>query len=569
MDVTLPIPQLTNTFTEDGYLQRNLRRILGDARYAEVEEDLSRFGADCAGPIREAGRQCELHPPYHVPHDAWGNRIDEVWTCPEWKGMHSIAAKEGLIALAYSRPLGKEMSRVYQLAKLYLFAPSSGLYSCPLAMTDGAAFVIEKVLRESKSEGEGYRNAQLEGALRHLTSQDEKEFWTSGQWMTERGGGSDVGAATATTAVESQDEEGVWLLAGNKWFTSATDAHMTFTLARASEANGGLDMFYLPTRDHQGKLNGIEIVRLKDKLGTRQLPTAEMNLNGSRAVRVTRGGRGLGMIMNLASITRVHNTVSAAAGMRRIVQLAKDYSTKREAFGRKLMELPAHVAALAELEVEARAACCLWLEMARLLGRIEAATATDDETMIFRLMVPLSKLQTGRQAVDVASKGIELFGGAGYMEDTGLPAHLRDAQVLAIWEGTSNVQAMDVRRVITQTGWRALAALRRRFETTIGADARVCSLLDKAERLLRDEFSEPLVLRASFLLARAVSGGLMLEHARDGKAMMSDAIAADRWLNGEMLVMRGTKVHAENKALVYAEGDCVLTSQRRDEVSAL
>ncbi|KAF4672628.1 hypothetical protein FOL46_008683 [Perkinsus olseni] len=569
MDVTLPIPQLTNTFAEDGYLQRNLRRILGDARYAEVEQDLSRFGADCAGPIREAGRRCELHPPYHIPYDAWGNRTDDVWTCPEWKGMHAIAAKEGLIALAYSRPLGKETSRVYQLAKLYLFAPSSGLYSCPLAMTDGAAFIIEKVLRGSKAEreGEGYRNAQLEGALRHLTSQDEKEFWTSGQWMTERGGGSDVGAATATTAVES--EEGVWLLSGNKWFTSATDAHMTFTLARTSDANGGLDMFYLPTRDNQGKLNGLEIVRLKNKLGTRQLPTAEMNLNGSRAVRVTRGGRGLGMIMNLASITRVHNTVSAAAGMRRIVQLAKDYSTRREAFGRKLMELPAHVAALAELEVEARAACCLWLEMARLLGRIEAATASNDETMMFRLMVPLSKLQTGRQAVDVASRGIELFGGAGYMEDTGLPAHLRDAQVLAIWEGTSNVQAMDVVRVNTQTGGRALAALRRRFETTIGADARVTSLLDKAERLLRDEFSEPLVLRASFLLARAVSGGLMLEHARDGKAMMSDAIASDRWLNGEMVVMHGTKVHAENKALVYAEGDYAITSQRRDGVSAL
>lgn len=145
MDVTLPIPELTNTFIQDGYLRRNLKRILGGARYAEVDEDLRRFGSECAGPIREAGRQCELHTPYHIPYDAWGNRIDEIWTCPQWKNMHIIAAQEGLIALAYTRPLGKEISRVYQLSKLYLFAPSSGLYSCPLAMTDGAAFVIEKV----------------------------------------------------------------------------------------------------------------------------------------------------------------------------------------------------------------------------------------------------------------------------------------------------------------------------------------------------------------------------------------------------------------------------------------
>ncbi|KAF4672173.1 hypothetical protein FOL47_000824 [Perkinsus chesapeaki] len=569
MNVTLPIPKLNNTFLQDEYLQRNLRRIFGDARYSEVESDLIRFGGDCAGPILEAGRQCELHPPYHRPYDAWGNRVDEIWTCPEWKGMHGIAAKEGLIALAYSRPLGREISRLYQLAKLYLFAPSSGLYSCPLAMTDGAAFVIEKVLQKAGVDGRLKR--ELEEAFSHLTSQNPDEFWTSGQWMTERGGGSDVSAATATTAAaavkDTGQEDEVWLLSGNKWFTSATDAHMTFTLARTPDTNGKVDMFYLKTRDQQGKLNGLEVVRLKDKLGTRQLPTAEMNLVNSQAMRVTEDGKGVGMIMNLASITRIHNTISASSGMRRILQLAVDYSTKREAFGRKLMELPAHVAALAELEVEARASCSLWLEMGRLLGKVEAGTASDDEALVFRLLVPLSKLQTGRQGVDVASKGIELFGGAGYMEDTGLPAHLRDAQVLAIWEGTSNVQALDVLRVIAQTNGAALAALRRRF-----SDSRVISLIAPAEQLLCDEFPEPLALRAAVLLGRAVSGGLMLEHASylGSTACKSDMLAATRWLEGSS--GSGAQVHMDNIMLVYGGSNTCLSFNRMSRpegVSAL
>jgi alkylation response protein AidB-like acyl-CoA dehydrogenase len=229
------------------------------------------------------------------------------------------------------------------MLKLFLYSPSSGLFSCPLAMTDGAAKTIEAA------------SLNLSDAFTRLTSRDPKVFWTSGQWMTERGGGSDVAGGTDTRAVldntDSGQQQHMYRLYGYKWFSSATDSDMTLTLGRVVDEQGnvcagtkGLSMFYLLTRlENTNQLNGIQIVKLKDKLGTRQLPTAELLLDGALAQRVSPLGRGVAAISSMLTVTRMHNIVSSVAWIRKMTLLARDYATKRKAFGKTLDQHPLHM----------------------------------------------------------------------------------------------------------------------------------------------------------------------------------------------------------------------------------
>lgn len=436
-------PKLGNQYDEDRTLRRYLARRFSSDMLAEVESDLRRFGGRCVGDIAQLGEDAHAHEPTLRQFDPWGNRIDEIETARGWQELDRISAEEGLVAIGYERRFGA-LSRVHQFAKLYLFNPSSATYSCPLAMTDGAARLLE-VMGDAELRS---------GALRRLTTRDPDEFWTSGQWMTERTGGSDVGR----TETIARHESGPWYrLHGTKWFTSATTSQMAMTLARIEEhgastvGSRGLSLFYLETRDAAGRLNNILIHRLKDKLGTRSLPTAELGLMGARAKLVGKPGEGVRNIITLVNVTRVYNAIAAAATLRRGLALARDYASRREAFGRRLIDQPLHAATLANLEVEFQAGFHLAMRAVELLGREECGAATADESAVLRLLTPLAKLYTARQAVAGMSEVLELFGGAGYVEDTGLPRLLRDAQVLSIWEGTTNVLSLDALRAIERS----------------------------------------------------------------------------------------------------------------------
>src|SRR6185312_3001212 len=266
----------------------------------------------------------------------------------------------------------------------------------------------------------------------------------SGQWMTERTGGSDV----SSTSTEARPQGGGWRLYGTKWFTSATTSEIAVTLAKDSEAGGKLSLFLLELRDSAGELNDIFVHRLKDKLGTWALPTAELSLQGTPAVRVGEPGKGVKQIATVLNITRLYNASSAVSYMRRGVALAADYAGKRRAFGKLLMDQPLHRETLAELEAEYVGALHLVLHLAALLGKSETGKAAASDEMLLRLLTPIAKLYTAKQSIAVASEVLECFGGAGYVEDTGLPRLLRDCQVLSIWEGTTNVLSLDVLRVL-------------------------------------------------------------------------------------------------------------------------
>ncbi|CAI5650449.1 unnamed protein product [Oreochromis niloticus] len=535
-------PVLKNPFVEDALLRGYLKRHIPQEA---ILSDLCAFGEHVAKEVDGWGRECEVNPPRLMHFDPWGRRVDHIVTSHAWKRMKDLSAQEGLVAIGYERSFG-EWSRVYQMSKLYLFSPSSGLYTCPLAMTDGAAKVIQS-LGVSRP---------VEDAYSRLTTRHPERFWTSGQWMTERQGGSDVASGTETVAVPQTD--GSYKLHGFKWFTSATDADMTLTLARVQDKTGatipgskGLSLFYAEvSRDEDGQLRGIEVQRLKDKLGTRQMPTAELLLDGLPAHRLSEEGRGVASIANMLTITRIHNSVSAAAAMRRVLQLARDYGTRRTAFGKLLKDHPLHMQTLARMEVESRGAFLLVMDVCRLLGREESGVATKHDAHLLRLLTPVVKLYTGKQAVAVVSEGLESFGGQGYIEDTGLPGILRDAQVLSIWEGTTNVLSLDVLRCVARSSGMVLHAYFSRTKSLL-AGASGVSLLAPAVNAVGgalcelEEFVQVAATKApsylelaardlAYSLARIYTGALLIDHACWKGASPSDTYAALRWCEQDL-----------------------------------
>jgi alkylation response protein AidB-like acyl-CoA dehydrogenase len=427
-----PAPRLANTYDADPLLPALLRRKWGAELHRALEPELRELGERAAGPLHDLQRADRLNEPVLTQWDAWGARVDRIEVSPLWREAERLAALYGLVAIPYERREGR-WSRLRQFALAYLFHPVTDVYTCPLAMTDGAA----RTLLASGNE------ALIARAVPHLTSRDPASFWTSGQWMTESTGGSDVGRSE-TVARPAVD--GTWRLHGRKWFTSAAASQIALVLARP-EGNGpggsGLALYYVECRDAAGRLSGIRVDRLKDKLGTRKVPTAELTLDGTAAVLVGGLTGGTRAIEPMLRITRTWNSIAAVAFMRHALQLAEDYARRRVAFGAPLAEQPLHADTLEDLQAETAGATLLAFLLVELLGGDEDGALDADDAALLRLLFPVTKLTTGRQAVQVVQEALEAFGGAGYVEDTGLPVLLRDTLVLPIWEGTTNVLSLD------------------------------------------------------------------------------------------------------------------------------
>ncbi len=512
---TQAAPQLGNQYTDDRVLRSYLARTLSADELATARPALERLGALAGGALTEQQRSERLLEPRLEQWDAWGNRVDRIEVTPLWRRAEEIAAREGLVALPYEAPLGRH-SRVLQFALVHLFTPPTDVYTCPLAMTDGAA----RTLADSA-------NATLiERALPRLTSRDPTRFWTSGQWMTEAIGGSDV--ARSETEARFRPDDG-WRLYGRKWFTSAVTSQMALTLARP-EGNApggkGLAMFYLETRDAEGRPNHLSVDRLKDKLGTRKLPTAELTLEGTPAIPVGELANGVRAISTVLNVTRLWNAVAAVSYMRRGLALARAYARERIAFGAPLAQKALHVDTLATLQAEYEAGFHLAFCVAELTGRIECDAASEAQRALHRVLTPVAKLTTGRQSVAVLSEVLEAFGGAGYVEDTGLPMLLRDAQVFSIWEGTTNVLALDALRALGSGG---IAPLTRetgflldglREPALVALSARIQATLETAQDWLaqhagRDEARlEAGARRFALTLGRSFAAALLARHAQ-------------------------------------------------------
>jgi len=505
-------PRLGNQFDDDPLLPSWIARFL-----PAVAGELHALG-DLAVDHYAKQLADREHEPELVQWDAWGNRIDRIDVSPLWIEAAVVAARHGMVAAGYEPTHGAH-ARTHQFAIVHVLGPSLDVYSCPLAMTDGAA----RTLLASGNRALSDRYVPL------LTSRDPEVMWTSGQWMTERTGGSDV---SQTETIAKKDGDG-WRLWGTKWFTSATTAQMALTLARP-EGNGdgsrGLALFLVELRDASGRLRDIEVNRLKDKLGTRKVPTAELTLSGVPAVMVGAPSDGVRQITPMLSVTRTWNAISAVSAMRRGLALARDFARRRRAFGALLVDKPLHADTLAMLEAEYAGAFCIAFRAAALLGAGSdlghRAPADDHETRLARALVPIAKLTTGKQAVAVTSEAIEACGGAGYVEDTGLPRILADAQVLPIWEGTTNVLSLDTLRALGKGG--ALEAIAAEIETCCKAatdpglaePTRIArAAVAHASTWIEGAMSEPDRLEAgarrfAMTLGRSLELALLCQHAQ-------------------------------------------------------
>ncbi len=437
-------PQLPHPYRSDRVLRSMLERVLPVDRSKALDRDLDALG-DYAQMSWQ--RACSTTPrkPLLTQWDAWGRRIDRIELTPAWQEGAGITTRHALLAAGHA---GSPHGRLEQFARVYLYHVASAFYTCPLAMTDGATTAI-------KASG---NQALIARVLPRFLSRDASTFWLSGQWMTETAGGSDVGH---TGTIARQDAAGQWRLYGRKWFSSAVVGEAALALARPDGATGGtaaLALFYVETTDDQRRRPELVIDRLKDKLGTHELPTAEIHLDGLPAWPLGDLAHGVRQVAPMLNVTRTWNAVCAIASMARAISLARDFATRRYAFDRLLIEQPLHARTLADMQAEFEGACALTFEVSHLLGRVEHAAAEPHETALLRLLTPLAKLWTGKLAVTICSEALECFGGAGYIEDTGLPQLLRDAQVYAIWEGTTNVLSLDTLRALSGDGMAALRA---------------------------------------------------------------------------------------------------------------
>jgi acyl-CoA dehydrogenase len=438
-------PQLSHPYRGDRLLIGWLDRAFPSRRRAALDADLDALG-DYALMAFERSSRSTRRKPVLTQWDAWGRRVDRIELTAAWQEGPQLTTRHGILACGHEN---HEHARLEEFTRAYVYHVASEFYTCPLAMTDGAATAL-------KASG---NKALIDRALPHFLSRDAYSFWLSGQWMTENAGGSDV---SQTETIARQDADGQWRLYGRKWFSSAVVGDAALALARPEGADQGaasLALFYVETMDGPDRKPQLIIDRLKDKLGTHELPTAEIHLDGLPAWPLGELAHGVRQVAPMLNITRTWNAIGAVASMARAISLARDYAFRRRAFGRLLIEQPLHAQTLADMQAEFEGAFALAFEVAHLLGRVEQNLATLQETASLRLLTPLAKLWTGKMAVSLCSEALECFGGAGYIEDTGLPQLLRDAQVYAIWEGTTNVLSLDSLRALA--GNNSLAALRK------------------------------------------------------------------------------------------------------------
>ncbi|KAF9174942.1 hypothetical protein BGX21_000031 [Mortierella sp. AD011] len=558
------VPEIQNTFLEDPVMVSVLERYLPGNVLQEISPDLVQIceWANTEGAVLYTRMEEDL--PRLRQYDSWCRRVDELLVTEAWTKQKEVAAREGVVAIAYERKYG-QYSRIYQMAKLMLWNSGGGLYSCPIAMTDGCARVIEvNGTQEMKDQ-----------VYSRLISRDPKQFITSGQWMTERPGGSDVGR-TETQAVWNEVNQS-WSISGFKWFSSATDADVTMLLARTHDSTApagsnpmrdgsrGLSLYLARVRDDNGKLNGVRIHRLKDKVGTKALPTAELELDGMIAQQVGDTYKGVKNISALLNITRIYCGMGCTAAMQRFVLLVKNYARRREVFGALLKDQPLHLATVANMELQYRATSQLVFYCVAMLGRTEVLDndlpeIKDRDIPLLRFLTPILKAWSAKNAFAMSQEAMECFGGQGYMEETGLGRAMKDVLVNTIWEGTSNVLALDVLRVMAETGGDALelysetvrdiiAPLKNRAQWIKSAQS-----IEKSLDIISKHFTTYATLETrklleasarglTFAMADVISGALLCQHSAWSQAKAEanpansiaaseatvDLITAQRW----------------------------------------
>ncbi len=459
-----------NLFKQDAFLLGMTRRYLPEDVYLLMLPRLLDLGEDVLNRVKNWGEQAEKNPPTLENCDVFGRRIDRLHLPQGWTRLKQFASQNRFVGLGYDRKMRKA-GRLAQTPVQILFSAFSSTYSCPLAMTDGAIKVLQEYAPKSVRDK----------TLHALMGKDDNDIKTCGQWMTERTGGSDLRIIeTQATLARKEDDQELYRLYGLKWFASGIDCEHALVLARI--ADHGPSLFLLNVWQDGDLCEGIRLERLKNKMGTRGLPTAEVRLEGALATLIGAKGDGIKNAAPLLTITRFYNALASASIMNRAFFSVKSYAKKREAFGKSIAHHALHSKMLADLDAKRAGSIALCFEIARLLGEIEDGVHEDKkEAKLARVLVPLAKLMLGKWAVLFMSDAMEAMGGVGYLEDTEFPQLLRDAQVLPIWEGTTSMMLHDIMRA--QQKEQAIEVLLR-------------SLCERANAIMIDEMDALRILKS-------------------------------------------------------------------------
>ncbi|WP_329435456.1 acyl-CoA dehydrogenase family protein [Streptomyces sp. NBC_01280] len=436
-----------NYADRDPALRPFLDRVLSADDRARVEPLLTELGALAAGDLDRQAALADANPPRLVQYAPGGERVDEIEYHPAHDRAAAIAYEEfGLAAMSHRPGVHGWPSKVPHTVKYalsYLYVQSEFGMACPLSMTDSAA----RILRLFDPE-------RYAAEIAALSSTDPGLRATGAMFMTEKQGGTDVGL-TETVAT---DQGAHWTLTGKKWFASNPGADVILTLARVpgqGEGTRGLGMFLVPRLRPDGTRNTIRIDRLKDKLGSKSIASGEVTLEEAYATPVGRLTHGFRQMAEMLNVSRLSNAMRATALMRRAVRESVDHTRVRHVFGRPLFEQPLMRATLLPLIIDTEGALALVLEAA---ARLTAADegATDGEggaaRELVRVLTPLAKHTLCKRARSVTGEAMEIRGGNGYIEDWVNPRLVRDAHLGSIWEGSSNVIALDVLRCMRRQG---------------------------------------------------------------------------------------------------------------------
>ncbi|MFD7293164.1 acyl-CoA dehydrogenase family protein [Streptomyces sp. NPDC059897] len=425
-----------NYADRDPALRPLLDRVLSAEDRGRIEPHLVELGELAAGELDRHAALADANPPHLVPYAPDGTRIDEIAFHPAHDRAAAIAYERfGLAAMSH-RPgvLGwpTKVPHTVKYALSYLYVQSEFGMACPLSMTDSAA----RILRLFDPE-------RYAAEIAALSSTDPELRATGAMFMTEKQGGTDVGL-TETVATEHHDH---WTLTGKKWFASNPSADVILTLARVpgqGEGTRGLGMFLVPRLRPDGTRNAIRIDRLKDKLGSKSIASGEVTLEEAYATPVGQLANGFRQMAEMLNVSRLSNAMRATALMRRAVRESVDHTRVRNVFGKPLFDQPLMRATLLPMILDTEAALHLVLEAA---ARLTAADEGDAAARaLVRVLTPLAKHTLCKRARTVTGEAMEIRGGNGYIEDWVNPRLVRDAHLGSIWEGSSNVIALDVLR---------------------------------------------------------------------------------------------------------------------------
>jgi putative acyl-CoA dehydrogenase len=516
-EVTNQVPPLADrdVFRDDVALVEAIHR-LGAAHAVDALSDLGRRAG--SAHAQQLGEDANTFPPRLRTHDARGVRVDEVDYHPAWHELMTTAVSAGLAAAPWAEPPGSG-AHVVRAAGFYVWSQVEAGHGCPISMTYAAVPALRTdpglaAVWEPRLESRTY-----DPVLRPAA---EKRGAIAGMGMTEKQGGSDVRANTTRAVPEPGGPvEGghSYRLTGHKWFCSAPMSDVFLVLAQAP---GGLTCFVVPRVLGDGTRNVWMLQRLKDKLGNRSNASAEVELDGTWGVRLGDEGRGVRTIVSMVSATRLDCVLGSAATMRQAVVRAVHHARHRSAFGAHLADQPLMKAVLADLASESEAATTRGMRLARAVD--------EGDTAFGRLGVALGKYWVCKRTAPVVAEALECLGGNGYIEENGLARLYREAPLNSIWEGSGNVNALDVLRALDHAP-DAVDAVLDELNLATGADRRldaaISSLIGelRAHETYDDAERQAAARRLVERLATALQASLLVRFA---PTSVADAYVATR-----------------------------------------